>query len=68
MEDKLRVVRDDGEWRIRSDAASDAVVLANDYLSYLADRNYSLQTVRAYAFSLLPFCRWLAQDDLIPVN
>ncbi|MHB1784468.1 MAG: hypothetical protein ACYCTE_17625 [Acidimicrobiales bacterium] len=57
MEAELSVVRDSGEWRIRPDAASDAVVLANDYLSYLSDRNYSPRTVRAYAFSLLPFCR-----------
>jgi len=63
-EDELSVVRDSGEWRIRPDVASDAVVLANDYLSYLSDRNYSPQTVRAYAFSLLPFCRWLAQQAI----
>ena len=64
MGDELRVVRDGGEWRIVPGTASDAVVLANDYLSYLADRNYSPQTVRAYAFSLLPFCRWLTDEAI----
>ena len=64
MADELRVVRDRGEWRIGPRPASDAVVLANDYLSYLADRNYSPQTIRAYAFSLLPFCRWLADEAI----
>jgi hypothetical protein len=67
MEDELSVVREDEEWRIRPGAASDAVVLANDYLSYLSDRNYSPQTVRACAFSLLPFCRWL-QDEAIALD
>lgn len=33
--------------------------LVNEYLSYLADRNYSPRTVRTYGFSLLAFCRWL---------
>ena len=64
MTDELSVVHGDGEWRIGPVAASAAVVLANDYLSYLADRSYSPQTVRAYAFSLLPFCRWLAQEAI----
>lgn len=33
--------------------------LVNDFLGYLADRRYSPQTVRAYAFDLLHFVRWL---------
>ncbi len=64
MADELSVVRSDAEWRIGPGTASDAVILANDYLGYLADRNYSPQTVRAYAFSLLPFCRWLAAEAI----
>jgi hypothetical protein len=38
--------------------------LINDYLGYLADRGYSPQTVRAYAFDLLAFARWLAAERL----
>ncbi len=38
--------------------------LVNEYLSYLADRNYSPQTVRVYGFALLAFSRWLASEDL----
>lgn len=30
----------------------------------MADRNYSPQTVRAYAFDLLHLCRWLAGEGL----
>jgi hypothetical protein len=39
MADDLSVVRDGGEWRLGPASASDAVVLADDYLAYLADRN-----------------------------
>ena len=38
--------------------------LINDYLGYLADRGYSPQTVRAYAFDLLAVARWLAAERL----
>jgi Phage integrase, N-terminal SAM-like domain len=38
--------------------------LINDYLGYLADRGYSPQTVRAYAFDLQAFARWLAAERL----
>jgi site-specific recombinase XerD len=38
--------------------------LVNDYLSYLADRNYSPRTIRTYGFGLLAFCRWLDGEDL----
>jgi hypothetical protein len=38
--------------------------LINDYLGYLADGGYSPQTVRAYAFDLLAFARWLAAERL----
>jgi site-specific recombinase XerD len=38
--------------------------LVNDFLGYLADRNYSPRTVRAYAFDLLHFARWLSAEGL----
>lgn len=38
--------------------------LINDYLGYLFDRSYSPRTVRAYAFDLLAFCRWLVDERL----
>ena len=36
----------------------------NEYLGYLADRNYSPRTVRSYGFDLLAFCRWLAAERI----
>ncbi|HZE15256.1 MAG TPA: site-specific integrase [Mycobacterium sp.] len=36
----------------------------NDYLGYLADRGYSPRTLRAYAFYLLAFARWLVVEGL----
>lgn len=38
--------------------------LVNEYLSYLADRNYSPQTIRSYGYGLLAFCRWLVTEGL----
>lgn len=38
--------------------------LVNDYLGYLADRNYSPRTLRAYGYDLLAFCRWLDGEGL----
>ena len=38
--------------------------LVNDYLGYLADRNYSPRTGRAYGYDLLAFCRWLLERDV----
>lgn len=45
-------------------AAASRFGLVNEYLAYLADRNYSPKTVRAYGYDLLAFCRWLAAEDL----
>jgi len=56
--DDLRLEEHDGGWRLAGPAAS-CYGLANDYLAYLADRNYSPRTVRAYGFDLLALCRWL---------
>jgi len=58
---RLRVQRQDAEWRlVGSDA--EPLALINDFLGYLGDRNYSLRTVRAYAFDLLHFGRWLLEQ------
>ena len=59
----LRVEEDSGGW-VLSGAAAAAFAVVNDYLGYLADRRYSPQTVRAYAFDLLAFCRWLLAEDV----
>jgi site-specific recombinase XerD len=62
MPAELAVVREGDQWRLVGDAGT--VGLVNDFLSHLADRNYSPQSVRAYAFSLLAFCRWLAGEGI----
>jgi integrase/recombinase XerD len=64
MDIDLRVVLEDNQWQLVAERTSDVVTLVNDYLGYLADRNYSPQTVRTYAFSLLAFCRWLSGEDI----
>lgn len=64
MARELTVTNDGDQWRLVGDRTSDVVALVNDYLEYLAHRNYSSQSVRAYAFSLLAFCRWLVAEDL----
>ena len=43
---------------------ADRFGLVNDYLSYLADRNYSANSIRAYGFDLLAFCRWLIDEGI----
>jgi len=50
-------------WRLAGPAAG-RYGLVNEYLGYLADRNYSPKTVRAYGFDLLAFCRWLESEDV----
>jgi integrase/recombinase XerD len=64
MAEDLTVAKLDGQWQIVGDGAADLVGLVNDYLSYLADRNYSPQSVRAYAFALVAFCRWMAVEAI----
>jgi integrase/recombinase XerD len=64
VSEELRVERAEGLWRVSGGAAPATVRLVNEYLEYLADRNYSIQTVRSYAFALLAFCRWLAKDGI----
>lgn len=60
----MAVVRAGGGWRIAGDGAEADLALVNDYLGYLADRRYSSATVRAYAFDLLHFARWLTAEGL----
>ncbi|MGH3817708.1 MAG: site-specific integrase [Pseudonocardiaceae bacterium] len=38
--------------------------LVNEFLGYLADRNYSPGTRRSYAFDLLAFARWLDGEGI----
>ena len=54
----LRVDDCGAGWAL-SGPAAERFTLVNDFLGYLADRRYSPRTVRAYAFDLLAFCRWL---------
>ena len=48
-----------GRWEL---AGAGELSLINDFLGYVADRGYSPRTVRAYAFDLLHFARWLAVE------
>src|SRR6266545_4493806 len=59
----LRVQELGGRWVIAGDGGR-TPALANEFLGYLADRNYSPRTVRGYAFDLLHFARWLDGEDL----
>lgn len=61
-ESDLRLEERDGAWVLRGPAAP-RFTLVDEYLAYLADRNYSPQTVRAYGFDLLAFCRWLVGEQ-----
>jgi integrase/recombinase XerD len=58
-------VQGSGErWRLTGGWRAADLQLCNDYLAYLADRRYSLASVRTYAFDLLHFVRWLAGEGL----
>jgi integrase/recombinase XerD len=59
----LQLERDGDSFRLDGYEAG-RFALVNAYLSYLADRNYSPRTVRAYGFDLLAFCRWLTDECL----
>jgi len=61
--ESLRVQGSGERWRIEGGWRAADRQLCNDYLSYLADRRYSPASVRAYAFDLLHFARWLAGQD-----
>jgi site-specific recombinase XerD len=57
----LTVTEADGEFVLGGPCEAEFGVV-NDYLAYLRDRRYSPRTVRAYAFDLLHFCRWLSAE------
>lgn len=59
----LRLERDGADFRLVGDGA-ERFGLVNEYLGYLADRNYSPRSVRAYGFDLLAFCRWLGDEHI----
>src|ERR1017187_3624633 len=59
----LRLEQRDGDW-VLAGSGADRFGLVNEYLGYLADRNYSPRTVRSYGFDLLAFCRWLAAERI----
>ena len=66
MGNTLRVTGNGECWRIDDDEPTTAdVLLCIDDLAYLADRRYSPASVRAYAFDLLHFVRWLSSEDLM---
>jgi len=60
---ELRAEAIPGGWHLAG-AAVEPFGLMNDFLAYLADRRYSPRTVRAYAFDLLHFARWLRAEGL----
>src|SRR6266516_4420456 len=62
--ESLRVQGSGERWRIEGEWRAADLQLCNDYLAYLADRRYSPASVRAYAFDLLHFARWLAGEGL----
>jgi integrase/recombinase XerC len=61
--DGVHVVRHAGGWALAGHDAG-GFELVNDYLGHLADRRYSPRTIRAYAFDLLHFVRWLLVECL----
>lgn len=67
MSDEREVLRAEptaeGGWTLTGPAAG-RFELVNDYLGYVADRRYAPATVRAYAYDLLAFCRWLVGEGV----
>src|SRR5947209_17687264 len=59
----LRVESYRSEWQLAGVGAEN-FQLINEFLGYMADRAYSPQTVRAYAFDLLAFARWLLEQRI----
>ena len=62
--ESVRVQGSGERWRLAGGWRSADLQLCNDYLAYLGDRRYSPASVRAYAFDLLHFVRWLAGEGL----
>ena len=63
-EQQLTVGQNAGVWSLRGPRAADFAVV-NEFLAYLADRNFSPRTGRAYAYDLLAFARWLVEADVV---
>ena len=61
-ESGLRLEQRGGVWALAGSAAS-RFGLVDEYLAYLADWNYSPETVRAYGYDLLALCRWLVVEE-----
>ncbi len=59
---RLVVVRPDGSHRLEGSWAD--VEMANAFLAHLEVRGFSPATVRAYAFDLLNFGRFLGEKEL----
>ncbi len=59
----LRAERREDGW-VLAGACLDGLELVNDFLGYLADRNYAALTVRACAFDSLHFARWMVGEGL----
>ena len=59
----LRVEQRGQNWVVAGNSAG-GFGLLNEFLAHLADRNYSPRTLRAYAFDLLHFARWLLDEGL----
>jgi site-specific recombinase XerD len=59
----MRAVAAEGRWQLAGEGA-ESFGLVNEFLGYVADRNYSVHTVRAYAFDLLAFARWLLGEKI----
>ena len=66
-QEQLAVVEEAGVWCLRGSAAGE-VGLVNEFLGYLADRNFSPRTCRACAYDLLGFTRWLVAEDIALVD
>jgi len=60
----VRLERDGDDWQLAC-VDERLVADANAYLGYLADRNYSPRTIRAYGYGLLAFTRWLHTSGLM---
>ena len=63
MTDSDLRIDDSGDGWVLAGSGAPQFTLVNEFLGYLGDRRYSPKTVRAYAFDLLAFCRWLLAED-----
>lgn len=66
MELKLRVSNAGGGWQVLGTGHD--VEAVNEFLAHLGHLNYSPHTVRAYAFDLMSFLRWLGHQQVSLVD